>query len=219
MKTRIPTLFVALCLSLLVAVSAQAQPVRTYTITLTNLTPTQIIGPPVLVTHSARTSVFTSGEPASAGVAALAEDADASVLLEDLGNDSQVFDVAMASGPLMPGASMEIEIDAAAGYLRLSALGMLVTTNDAFFGASTRTLPNGRRMESFTVPAYDSGSEANTESCDDIPGPPCGNPFQRVTDGAEGFVHIHRGMHGVGDLTSFGYDWRNPVVRISVRRN
>jgi len=68
------------------------------------------------------------------------------------------------------------------------------------------------------VLAYDAGSEANTESCEHIPGPPCMNPEMRVTDGAEGFVYIHPGISGEGDLTESGYDWRNPVARFVIER-
>ena len=36
--------------------------------------------------------------------------------------------------------------------------------------------------------------------------------------GEEGFVHVHSGIHGVGDLDEAARDWRNPVARIVVRR-
>jgi len=41
----------------------------------------------------------------------------------------------------------------------------------------------------------------------------------RVTDGAESFVHIHRGIHGTGDLDASTKDWRNPVARIRIERH
>lgn len=98
---------------------------------------------------------------------------------------------------------------------------MLVSTNDAFVGLDRYTLPSGFSAAfsatSVDVPAYDAGSEANTESCDHIPGPPCGSPGVRVTDGAEGFVHVHRGIRGVGDLDDSAKDWKNPVARVIVR--
>jgi hypothetical protein len=35
----------------------------------------------------------------------------------------------------------------------------------------------------------------------------------------EGYVHIHTGIHGIGDLlTAAMYDWRNPVAEITIRR-
>lgn len=33
----------------------------------------------------------------------------------------------------------------------------------------------------------------------------------------EGFIHIHRGFHGVGgELTEANYDWRNPVAEVFI---
>jgi hypothetical protein len=65
--------------------------------------------------------------------------------------------------------------------------------------------------------AYDAGSEANTELCEHIPGPPCGNQARMLT-GAEGFVHVHRGIHGVGDLNEAAMDWNNPVVKVVIEK-
>jgi len=48
-------------------------------------------------------------------------------------------------------------------------------------------------------------------------GPTCGGEAVSAADG-EGYVHISRGIHGVGDLPSVDYDWRNPVAVIRVRR-
>jgi hypothetical protein len=31
-------------------------------------------------------------------------------------------------------------------------------------------------------------------------------------------VHIHSGIHGIGDLRPEHFDWRNPVARITIRR-
>ncbi|MGH8621200.1 MAG: hypothetical protein ACRET3_03595 [Burkholderiales bacterium] len=34
----------------------------------------------------------------------------------------------------------------------------------------------------------------------------------------EGYVHIHAGIHGIGDLPPEVRDWRNPVARVAIRR-
>ena len=52
-----------------------------------------------------------------------------------------------------------------------------------------------------------------------IPGPPCGNAGVRDTGNAEGFVHVHAGVHGIGDLVAADHDWRNPVAKITIRTN
>jgi len=36
--------------------------------------------------------------------------------------------------------------------------------------------------------------------------------------GGEGSVHIHAGIHGIGDLTSADFDWRNPTAKIVITR-
>eukprot|EP00121_Abeoforma_whisleri_P015445 Awhi_evm1s14231 len=82
-------------------------------------------------------------------------------------------------------------------------------------------------------PRLDAGTEANNELCTHIPGPACtpesGN--QRDLDGAEGFIHVHRGIHGVnvgehlseseqraagGPFQPQFYDWRNNMALVEV---
>lgn len=202
----------------LMPVSAGAQGPQNVRVTITNLTSGQIISPPVVVTHSAGTYVFRAGEEASSQVAALAEDADSAGLLAALAADPQVADFDIAGGPLLPGDSVTFYLSGTGPWTRLTALGMLVTTNDAFFGLDSAELSGRPRSKVFSVPAYDAGSEVNSESCTYIPGPPCMNGGVRDTDGAEGFVHVHSGIHGIGDLVPAEHDWRNPVVRIEVQR-
>ena len=36
--------------------------------------------------------------------------------------------------------------------------------------------------------------------------------------GEQGYVHIHAGIHGIGNLVAADRDWRNPVAHISIRR-
>ena len=59
-----------------------------------------------------------------------------------------------------------------------------------------------------------------TKSCANIPGPACGGagPSPDAAEGDEGYVHIHPGIHGIGDLDASEYDWRNPVAVIKIRR-
>ncbi len=93
---------------------------------------------------------------------------------------------------------------------------MLVSTNDAFMAVNRIKLPH--KFSMLTVPAYDAGVEANDESCKYILGPPCGNANSASDVAGEGFVHIHSGIHGIGDLSTAKHDWRNPVAKISIRR-
>ncbi len=163
---------------------------------------------------------FELGEPASEALAALAEDGDGSALLAAVSAIPGVTDIAMirgaGGGVIMPGETASVEFPVR-GYAQFVSLaGMLVTTNDAFVAIRNQRLPDYGTV-SVDALAYDAGSEKNTESCDHIPGPPCGNAGVRVTDGAEGFVHVHPGISGEGDAPAISYDWRNPVARISVQ--
>jgi hypothetical protein len=193
-----------------------------YTVTITNLTYDQIISPPVVVVHDQRFRLFEAGQAASDELAALAEDGMTGPLAGLLEVSSGVSDYAVAAGGIPPTGSISVDVRIQGSARRLSLAGMLVSTNDAFVGLDGHALPfghlNSLRGLTVNADAYDAGSEANTESCEHIPGPPCGNPGVRVTDGAEGFVHIHRGIGGVGDLDAIAKDWNNPVARISIQR-
>lgn len=200
-----------------------------FDISITNATRGQIMSPPIVVVHDPAISLFEVGQAASADLAAVAEDADAAGLLAYLAGmmGSGVDDYAVADGVVMPGGSATLSVSAQRGCRVLSMVSMLVTTNDAFVGiesvplhgcGSTITPSASRGPLKIDAVAYDAGSEANTESCDHIPGPPCGSPGVRVTDGAEGFVHVHAGIHGVADLDSAMRDWRNPAAEVRISR-
>lgn len=201
--------------------AAPARPTR-YQVTVTNMTRGQVFSPAVVAVHSrAMTPLWEAGETASTELAQVAEDAVLGPLTSALQADPQVMDVETLDhmgGPIPPGQSASVMVSAMPGVFdRVSLVGMLVTTNDAFYGVAGHEL-SVRADSAFRVPAYDAGSEANTEMCAHIPGPPCGNAGVRVTTGAEGFVHIHAGVQGTGDLVPADHDWRNPVARIEVRR-
>jgi hypothetical protein len=67
------------------------------------------------------------------------------------------------------------------------------------------------------TPGLDSGTEENNENCSSIPGPNCTAiaPGNTADENGEGFVHVHRGVIGVGDLP-LDTDWRNPMMRVAV---
>jgi hypothetical protein len=190
----------------------------TVTVQITNLS-RQIISPPVVASHTWKVSIFAPGQPASPELAALAEDGDVTGLMDILSTHEEVLDATAAGGMLLPGETQTFELELRGKFNRLSAVGMLVSSNDAFFGLSNFFVDRDRTIQRVTVPAWDAGSEANNESCDYIPGPPCGNPHMRATDGAEGFVGIHSGIHGIDDLLPNQWAWQNPVVEIAVIMN
>ena len=194
---------------------------NSFEVTVTNLTRGQIISPAVVVSHSAGLSpLFTLGTAASDELAMVAEDAASGQLVNMLTADPEVMAVDTifgAGGPIMPGESASVVLDASGRFRHFSVVGMLVTTNDAFFALNGVPGPQ-RGAEIHYSPAYDAGSESNNEDCDFIPGPPCENGGVRDTAGAEGYVHIHAGIHGIGDLIPAVHDWHNPVAKITIRR-
>ncbi|MCA8941064.1 MAG: spondin domain-containing protein [Planctomycetes bacterium] len=192
-------------------------------VTVTNLTRGQIFSPPVVAVHSqALPPVWELGAPASPELAGVAEDAANMAFINALqasGATSDVQTILGVNGPILPGESASVIVQGNRHFHnRLSMAGMLVITNDAFFGLNGVRLPSWGCCDEHFSPAYDAGSEANTELCAHIPGPPCNSGGVRMTTGAEGYVHIHAGIHGVGDLAPETYDWRNGVARIQIRR-
>lgn len=194
-----------------------------FEVTVTNLTPGsgaaagQIFNGLVVATHNANFRLFALGQSASDGLAAIAEDADTSVLVPALIADPDVKDVQTnPADPILPGQSGSVTVTADREHRFLSLATMLVTTNDAFAALNGVRLPRKGGSSFFSV-AYDAGSEVNTENCSDIPGPPCNNPGNRVPVGAEGYVSVHSGIHGIGDILPENRDWRNPVAWITVR--
>lgn len=216
MKPRIQTLTLALALgALALAAGASAEPNSvTIEVTITNLTPGQVLSPPVVVSHDSSFQLFAAGQAASSELAMLAEDAVSGPLVTTLGLDPAVFAVEVGTAPIPPSGSATIEIQANGANRWITVAGMLVTTNDAFY--AVQGLRAGPGLVAANADAYDAGSEANNEDCDFIPGPPCGNPGVR-TQTSEGFIHIHNGIHGIDDLVPSLFDWRNPVARVSVR--
>ena len=194
---------------------------RTYEVTIVNVTKGQVFSPPVLVTHSSDVALFEVGTPALVELALVAEDGAGQPLVDLVEGLPQVFEAQATSAPLMPGASAVYSIDGSRNKGVLSVVGMLVNTNDAFFAIDSVDLPRFRgSSRSYYASAYDAGSEGNNEDCAFIPGPACpaGSGNARSTADAEGYVHIHNGVHGIADLAASAYDWRNPVARITITR-
>jgi hypothetical protein len=160
--------------------------------------------------HSRRADVWSVGEIANHGVAAIAEDANNTLLESALpGIEGVKTVVTGAGGPIPSGASRSFMVESPESFNRLSIVTMLVNTNDAF------------RLDSFrvrraSVEAYDAGSEKNNELKAFIPGPCCNNPFVRDPEGA--LIRPHEGITGRGQLAPRLYDWPEPAARIVIER-
>jgi hypothetical protein len=95
---------------------------------------------------------------------------------------------------------------------------MLIPSNDTFFAANSLKGARGNKTISFTLPAWDAGTELNDELCISLPGPGCDEDPGPVSDNGEGYVYISNGIRGVGDLDADALDWHNPVALVTITR-
>jgi Spondin_N len=204
-----------------------AQGVAEYEVTVTNITRGQTFTPIAILTHAPSIRLFRLGAPAIPQPETLAEEGDVAPLVTlAQAFPSVVFDVETSGAPpagfTAPGTAKTLRVQAPIGA-QLTLAAMLIPTNDAFVALNGVDLPRGFDPVTFDAIAYDSGTEVNDELCASIPGPnfvECGGPGGggAPAAGAEGYVHVHAGMHGIGDMDVAQRDWRNPTARVMVRR-
>ena len=219
-RSRLPrTVLVAFAAALALCATANAQRLQ---VTITNITSGQTFTPIMVATHMAGVRLFRLGQPASLDMEHVAEAGDLSGLESSLKSNPAVWQVTDSGAPLPPGQSVTMTLDAPGMFNHLSVTGMLIPTNDGFFALNGTAGPvTAGQTVTFYSPAYDAGTEANDESCTHIPGPAnvcTGEGFNPSRQGDGNFVHIHSGIHGIGDLSAAVYDWRNPVARVVVTR-
>ena len=213
--------------------SAQATDFNVRIVNLSNA----IYYTPFLVTaHPQGTSLFTVGQPASAGIQAMAEGGDIAGLVADLQGLGATIAENPAGGLLAPAASTDVDLNTdGTSNDRLSVVAMLLPTNDAFAGLNAVPIPTEPGTYVYDVPAYDAGTEANDElltggGAPGAPGMPA-DPGGLAGTGGTGAagpdanpnVHIHRNTigdtdpnGGSSDLDSRVHRWLNPVIRVVV---
>jgi hypothetical protein len=190
-----------------------------YKLTITNMTRGQNFTPILIATHKEGVKLFTPGSPSSQELAMLAEGGDTGPLTGILSSNPAVGHIMTTGGLLGPGETITVEIPGGR-YRYLSLASMLIPTNDGFFSLNGVEAPKGHKSVMHLSPAYDAGSEENDELCEHIPGPfGCDGTGEGYSpsDG-EGYVHIHAGIHGIGDIADDAFDWRNPVARIVIQK-
>lgn len=237
LRKRASLLFASLLLfGLLALVSSStvgASQYVTFHVTVENLTPTQPFSPPVAVTHRLPVRLFHLGGHASHAIEAIAEDGNQSVAVAALTGSPYVTDLVDIGMPLTPnGVTVGDFTDTADFYIsaqrgdRLSLAGMLICTNDGFFGADGARLPRHGSV-TYYLNAYDSGTEYNTEASADIVDP-CsglgpvvlnGDPNGNNNDGIDSNypISMHAGVQGNGDLLS-AHDWDGAVAKLTITR-
>lgn len=183
-----------------------------YEVTITNITGGQVFTPVLVVTHKEGLDLFKEGEAASDELAHLAEGGDVLPLVEWLETmPHKIGSIRVSEGGVFgAGESVIVHIPFSQEYKRISLASMAAVTNDGFVALNSAPLKLGTYMS----PLYDAGSEVNDELAANIPGP--GGEGYNIQDG-EGFVHIHRGIHGIGDLHPEDLDWRNPSAKITIK--
>jgi len=214
------------------AMSAQAQELE---ITVTNLTQGIYYTPILIAAHNTDVDMFTVGEAASNELQAMAEGGDISGLsaLAAAGNADIVENP--AAGLLAPASSTTTTLNTMDGNSHLSLVSMMLPTNDGFIGVDSWMIPSESGTYTFTLSAYDAGTEANDEIINGggapgvagipiAPGNDAGTGGSGVTSMEENtMIHVHRGSLGDDDLSGGKSDldntvhrWLNPVARVTV---
>jgi hypothetical protein len=203
---------------LLLTSSASADGNTTYQVTITNLTSAVSFTPILVTSHRKGVSLYEPGSAASDELAAIAEGGDIAPMTAVLQANPRVADVQNSAGLLAPGASVTVSVSAKHGARHISLASMMLPTNDGFIALNSVRAPR-HGTASYYSQGYDAGTEPNDELCISIPGPTCGGEGPSPGVDGEGYVHINRGIHGIGDLAPDVYDWRNPVARITITRS
>jgi len=200
-----------------------------FEVTVTNLTNGQPLSPVAVVAHQSGYAVFSVGTAATAGLEELAEGGDNTAFIAEADADALVMTSASGAAPIGPAGSETISFEVFESDLpdlNVSAVSMLVNTNDAI--TAINAAPVGDMMVgdsmSWRTTAYDAGTEANTESAADIPGPAGGGEgFNATRDDIADRVAMHGGVvsqndgYATSDLTG-QHRFDNPVAEIRVVR-
>ncbi len=224
-------------LGLAAALSAtQTATATDFDVRITNLSNAIYYTPFLAAAHPSGNNLFTTGQPASASLQAMAEGGDISGLVADVTALGATIVENPAGGLLAPAGSVEFSMNTdGTNNDRLSIVAMLLPTNDAFAGLNAIEIPSVAGRYVFNVPAYDAGTEANDElltggGAPGAPGMPA-DPGGLTGTGGTGAasvdanpnVHIHRGSLGDTDATGGNSDldsrvhrWLNPVIRVTV---
>lgn len=192
-----------------------------YEVEVVNLTHNQPFSPLALRAHGASYVAWEVGESASLGIEQIAEAGDSS---EFLGTASPKKS-ASGTGIIGPGDTVVIDLNSKVTDLYLTAVTMLVNTNDAFTGITGLDLTGMRIGDKKVVylPVYDAGTEANSELAGTIPGPADGGAgFDAVRDDVN-FVAMHPGVVSMDDgyaesVLESSHKFDGPAAKLTVRR-
>lgn len=182
-----------------------------------------VLTPTAFMTSNANFDVFDQGAAASAEVELMAEGGVLTgydSLVAAAGDDVLGYEIT-GDGPIMPGESRTITIEADMDRPYLTFASMLAFSNDAFIGTAygdgeLNLFHNGQPLYAdFTVSwldVWDSGTEVNDELAENVPA--LGGDGS-VDEGGVIF-QPHNGIMGVGDVT-LDRDWYGfDVARVTI---
>jgi hypothetical protein len=221
------------------AASDDGPDLRTYRVTLVNLTDGQPFSPPVAATHDRSMRMFQVGRFASDELAKIAQAGNQVPMFNLFNGSNDVTDAVDVGAPLtrvgtVVGSFVDtatFEIMAEPGD-RLSLATMLICTNDGFLGLDAVRLPS-HGARAFLINGYDAGRENNTQLSEHLvnpcsalgPVPLPGDPDGEL-DSGPGIstvppvpIHHHPNIQaGVGELSVPEHGWRDPVAVAVVSR-
>ena len=193
-----------------------------FEITIENIS-NNVLTPTAFITSNSNFDVFDQNAAASPEVELMAEGGDLSgydSLVAAAGADVLGYEKTMG-GPIMPGESRTITIEATLDNRYLTFASMLAFTNDGFIGTAygdgeLDLFHNGSPLfADFTVSwldVWDAGTEVNDELAANVPG--LGGDGSVDENGV--ITQPHAGIMGVGDIP-LDRDWYGfDVARITI---
>jgi len=204
-------------------------------VTVTNLTHGNHFTPLLFAAHDASQHMFEVSSSASVSLQAMAEGGDISALSTDMMALGADVIENPAAGLMMPGQAVQFTLTTQNSNTQLSAVAMILPTNDGFVGVDSITLPTVPGRYEYYLNGYDAGTEVNDEIINGggapgvpgIPADPLGlggaNATGVATTESNQTVHVHRGVlgdtdasGGASDLDSRVHRWLNPVAHLII---
>ncbi len=196
---------------------------RSYEVTVVNLTHNQPFSPVAAIMHGAAYQGMTLGVSASTALETLAESGDNSGFLADASANAAVSDTASGMGVIASGAQGTMTLTGSERLLSLAS--MLVNTNDAIAALNGIELGKMALDEIMTVHAsvYDTGTEGNSEAASDVPGPAANGEGFNAARNDRDFVSVHPGVVSIDDglstsALSEAHRFDNVVAKIIIKR-
>lgn len=192
----------------------------TYQVSFTNLSTGQPMTPPVVALHDAGTHLFQIGTAASNELREIAENGNndpmvaLAGMLDAVSASGLAFVDPAAPGPIQPGQTATVTLETTSASQVLSAVNMIVCTNDGFTGADSIALPTGTDTMTIEALPYDAGTEVNELNADYWV-PPCGGSGENLHEDENGLTGAHPGQTGTGN---FDFAGDAPILRIEVVR-